>query len=193
MSDRDLSSGFASLLRRIEAGDANFEIMNKEMRVNHDFSWGSQDRDGLTPLMVLSGVPVNANIKYHDPESAAVRFLSIYGEQGVKRTIDARSDGLGVTALMIAVEAGRGELVRALCKAGADVDIADCQGRTAMDRAMSRSDLRVGAALEHARVANAARAERERLAAESEQAASAAKPVRSDAPKEAKLSNRGRA
>jgi hypothetical protein len=165
MSDRDLSSGFASMLRRLEAGDANFEIVNKQMRGDPDFSWGAQDRDGLTPLMVLCAVPINANITYHDPESAAVRFLSIYGEQGVKRTIDARSDGLGVTALMIAVDAGRGELARALCKAGADVDIADCQGRTAMDRAMARRDLRLGASLEHARVAKAARDERARLAA----------------------------
>jgi ankyrin repeat protein len=192
MLDRDLSSGFASMLRKFEAGDENFEFWNKDMRAHPDFSWGSQDGDGLTPLMVLCAVPVDANLSYYNPESTALRFLAAYAEQGVKRTIDARSDGLGVTALMIAVESGRGVLARALCKAGADVEIADCQGRTAMDRAMARRDLRLGAVLEHARAAKLERAAREKKAKELERAALEAQIAKAPAPVEIKLPNRGR-
>jgi ankyrin repeat protein len=55
--------------------------------------------------------------------------------------VDARNGLTGATALMMAVEMGKGEAVKALLQAGADRGLKDDAGRGVLDRAAGNGEM----------------------------------------------------
>lgn len=83
----------------------------------------ARDRDGNTALLCA----VDAE-RRHRPDLQTIETLLARGSSA------GEANDLGVSALMMAVERGRADIIRCLLSHGAAVDATDKEGRTALDR-----------------------------------------------------------
>jgi len=120
--DRRDHAGRQSLA--LAAGEGHAETVRLLLDSGADIH--ARDRDGNTALLcaVKGG-------KYQRPDIRTIETLLARGAS----TADA--DELGVTAVMMAADLGRVDVVRCLLSHGAPIDATDKEGRTALDRRFS--------------------------------------------------------
>jgi hypothetical protein len=146
------SEAFEKMLARLEESPGYYGMASIEQSLslpNGEFSWGWRDAQGITPLIAVCGAEpkvetagASGQKRQSEAESTG---LAILERKGARDSLDAQTEGLGFTALMMALDRGYDKLADALIEAGADPRVKDFQGRTALDRAGERLAVRLGA------------------------------------------------
>ena len=129
--DGVLSTGATPLLRASKAGDNPDAI---RLLLAYGARVDLPTADGTTPLMAAAGMghgdnPTRGRFNTEDDSLAAIEVLLAAGAD-----VNARA-GSGRTAVHAAVDKGWGRVVAYLAERGADLSIADNDGRTPLDLA----------------------------------------------------------
>ncbi|KAI0269127.1 ankyrin repeat-containing domain protein [Gloeopeniophorella convolvens] len=121
------------------AVEGNEEMFEYLLGAGHDDDELSRDSENSTILILLADTmsPMTTPYASSDPDwmGAALRMARMYYDRYT--FILDWSDSSGRTALHVAAQKGKEELVRMLCDLGADFDLSDNQGNTPLHYASS--------------------------------------------------------
>ncbi len=132
--DSMLTTGTTPLIRAAKAGD----VAMVELLLKHGALANLKNQPGYTPLMAVSGLGSN-NVdirgRFRDEKNgiAAAKLLLAAGAR-----VDAREDQ-GRSALHGAAQNGWNDFIRLLAQNGANLNIEDNFGNTALDMAMGKA------------------------------------------------------
>jgi ankyrin repeat protein len=146
--DSMLTTGATPLLRAAKT----FDVDSMKLLLAHGARLDLPNREGVTPIMAAAGYgSVECDIRGYGPgiphytqpgvSEASIAALQILIDAGAN--LDDRSTGgrrgAGQTALFGAAFWGWNDVVKFLVDKGAKIDIADPEGRTAVDAALGRA------------------------------------------------------
>lgn len=148
--DSMLTTGATPLLRAAKT----FDTRALELLIAHDAMLELPNEDGVTPLMAAAGYGslecdirgYGPGIPHYQTDDVALRSieaLTVLIEAGAdvnaRTTGGGRGRGPGQTALFGAAFWGWNDVVEHLVEHGARIDLADTEGRTAVDAALGRA------------------------------------------------------
>lgn len=146
--DSLLGTGSTALLRAAKT----FDVDSLKLLVAHGARVDLPNENGVTPLMAAAGYgSVECDIRKYgtpnyaseDVERKSIEALAVLLEAGAdidqRTTGGGRGKGPGQTALFGAAFWGWNDVVAFLVSQGAKIDVADTEGRTAVDAAMGRA------------------------------------------------------
>jgi uncharacterized protein len=146
--DSMLSTGATALIRAAKT----FDVASLELLVANGARLDVPNENGITPLMAAAGYgSVECDIRAYglpryatdDVEKRAIEALQVLLDAGADvnavTTSGGRGKGPGQTALFGAAFWGWNDVVSFLVSKGARIDVADAEGRTAVDAAMGRA------------------------------------------------------